>query len=165
MFLIRAFGLVLTFVVAVFSQIDNGEDKYNLNATSITRDEIINRAQNWVDRKIPYSQSATTDGYRQDCSGYVSMAWKSSKDGGGHTTYDMQDICTKISKSDMKRGDAILYPPDHVLLFHRWIDDEHDQFMEYAEHTYGQVASHDQRSFKSLHDQGFFPCRYHHVQD
>ena len=57
---------------------------------SISRDEVISRAQDWVNRKIPYSQSKTTDGYRQDCSGYVSMAWKSSTSGGGHTTYDMQ---------------------------------------------------------------------------
>lgn len=56
----------------------------------ITRDEIMSRAQNWVDRRIPYSQTQTTDGYRQDCSGYVSMAWKSSTAGGGHTTRDMQ---------------------------------------------------------------------------
>ena len=54
----------------------------------ITRDEIISRAQDWVNRKIPYSQTSTTDGYRQDCSGYVSMAWKSSQP--GHTTYNMQ---------------------------------------------------------------------------
>ena len=56
----------------------------------ISRDEVINRAQDWVNRKIPYSQSKTTDGYRQDCSGLVSMAWKSSTSGGGHTTYNMQ---------------------------------------------------------------------------
>lgn len=91
------------------------------------------------------------------------MAWKSSTSGGGHTTYDMQNICTKISKSEMKKGDAILYPPEHVLLFHKWVDD--DQFMEYAEHTYGQVASHDQRSYKYFHDQGYFPCRYNNVQN
>jgi hypothetical protein len=60
------------------------------SSSGITRDEIINRAQDWVNRKIPYSQTATTDGYRQDCSGYVSMSWKSSTSGGGHTTYNMQ---------------------------------------------------------------------------
>lgn len=129
------------------------------SSSGISRDEIINRAQDWVNRKIPYSQTATTDGYRQDCSGYVSMAWKSSTAGGGHTTYNMQvcficctqssncfftllfvidqEICTKISKSELKAGDAILNPNSHVLLFHYWIDS--DAFMEYAEH--GTVSS------------------------
>lgn len=58
----------------------------------ISRDEIVSRAQDWVNRRIPYSQEAYTDGYRQDCSGMVSMAWKSSTAGGGHTTRDLQ-VC------------------------------------------------------------------------
>lgn len=128
---------------------------------SITRDEIISRAQNWVNRKIPYSQTATTDGYRQDCSGMVSMAWHSSTAGGGHTTYNMQDICHKISKSELKKGDAILLPSDHVLLFDHWVDSDH--FMEYAEHTYGEVASHDKTSYSYYANKGFFPCRYNGV--
>ncbi len=42
-----------------------------------TRAEIIKRAKNWVAAKVPYSMNAYwSDGYRQDCSGYVSMAWK-----------------------------------------------------------------------------------------
>jgi hypothetical protein len=37
--------------------------------------------------------SSLADGYRQDCSGMVSMAWQSSTSGGGHTTYNMQVRC------------------------------------------------------------------------
>lgn len=123
--------------------------------------EIISRAQNWVDRKIPYSQTKTTDGYRQDCSGMVSMAWASSTSGGGHTTSTMQQICTKITKADMKKGDAILKPSEHVLLFDYWVDSDH--FMEYAEHQTGTVASHDQTSYSYYANNGFFPCRYNLV--
>lgn len=132
------------------------------SSTKISRDEIISRAQNWVNEKIPYSQTATTDGYRQDCSGYVSMAWKSSTSGGGHTTYNMQEICTKISKSELMKGDAILNPNSHVLLFdYYWIDS--DAFMEYAEHSSGTVASLDQTSYSYYSSNGFFPCRYNLV--
>jgi cell wall-associated NlpC family hydrolase len=127
----------------------------------ITRQEMIDRAQDWVNRRIPYSQSATTDGYRQDCSGMVSMAWKSSTSGGGHTTYNMQDICTRIDRSQMQAGDAILRPDEHVLLFHYWVDN--DRFYEYAEHDYGTVASHDVTSYSYWANQGFFPCRYKYV--
>lgn len=45
-----------------------------------------------------------------------------------------QDICKKISKSEMKKGDAILNPSHHVLLFHKWVND--DEFYEFAEHDY-----------------------------
>ena len=154
-----------------------------------------------------------SDGYRQDCSGMVSMAWKSSTSGGGHTTYNMQveyrektsiaclhfcnilcrlktswhvfppqanakkmcfcvlnsffssflsqNICTRIDRSQLQKGDAILQPSDHVLLFDHWVDSDH--FMEYAEHDYGQVASHDQTSYSYYANQGFFPCRYNEV--
>ena len=65
----------------------NDETLYNVSASSITRDQIMQRAQVWVDEKVPYSQSATTNGYRQDCSGYVSYCWASSTSGGGHWKY------------------------------------------------------------------------------
>ena len=91
----------------------------------------------------------------------VSMAWKSSTAGGGHTTSDMQQICTRISRSEMQKGDAILLPGDHVLMFDHWVDSDH--FMEYAEHDYGQVASHDQTSYSYYANQGFFPCRFNNV--
>ena len=37
---------------------------------------MISRGQSWVDKKVPYDASGKTyDGYRMDCSGFVSMAW------------------------------------------------------------------------------------------
>jgi hypothetical protein len=39
------------------------------------RSTMISRAQDWADKHIPYNQGGTYDGYRTDCSGYVSMAW------------------------------------------------------------------------------------------
>ena len=35
---------------------------YKVSASSITRDQIMQRAQVWVDEKVPYSQTATTNG-------------------------------------------------------------------------------------------------------
>jgi len=134
-----------------------------LTASSITRDQIMQRAQVWVDQKVPYSQSATTDGYRQDCSGYVSYCWASSTSGGGHWTGNMQEICTKINKSDMKKGDAILKPSQHVLLFGGWIDS--DAFYEYAEHQPGDVCRKSTGSYKYFADNGYFPCRYNLVSN
>ena len=44
----------------------------------ITRDQAISRAQNWVDRRIPYSQSALTGKllmlfYRESYKGIISI--------------------------------------------------------------------------------------------
>lgn len=101
----------------------------NEKPVSISPDEIIARAQDWVNRAVPYSQSDYTDGYRQDCSGYVSMAWGSSQP--GHTTYNMEEICYRINRWELQPGDAILNPSSHVLLFHYWVDN--DSFYQYAE--------------------------------
>ena len=149
------------------SSLDLGEKKdltlYNVSASSITRDQIMQRAQVWVDEKIPYSQTATTNGYRQDCSGYVSYSWASSTSGGGHVTSNMQEICTKISKADMKKGDAILKPSTHVVLFGGWIDT--DAFYEYAEHQPGDVCRKSTGSYNYFATNGYFPCRYNLVSN
>ena len=41
----------------------------------ISRQTIIARGQDWVDKHVPYDQGKTHDGYRTDCSGFVSMSW------------------------------------------------------------------------------------------
>jgi hypothetical protein len=135
----------------------------SLQASPITRDQIMQRAQVWVDEAVPYSQTATTNGYRQDCSGYVSFCWASSTSGGGHVTSNMQEICTKISKADMKKGDAILKPSTHVLLFGGWIDS--DAFYEYAEHQPGDVCRKSTGSYNYFATNGYFPCRYNLVSN
>lgn len=123
--------------------------------SDLTRDEIIDRAQHWVDEKVPYSQTSYYEGYRQDCSGYVSMAWELSS---SLTTWDFDSICTTISKNELAEGDILLKPDQHVLLFHKWVDS--DTFWEYAEHSSGTVASHDQTSYSYYANNGYHPCRY-----
>jgi hypothetical protein len=122
---------------------------------STTRDTIISRAQHWVDVGVPYSQTSYYEGYRQDCSGYVSMAWQLSS---SLTTWDFDSICTTIGKNDLQKGDILLKPDTHVLIFHQWVDS--DTFWEYAEHGEGQVASHDTTSFSYYINNGYHPCRY-----
>lgn len=90
--------MLLFLLVPVFVISNPIISNVSTSASPITRDQIMSRAQVWVDEKVPYSQTKTTDGYRQDCSGFVSYAWASSTSGGGHVTSNMQEICTKISK-------------------------------------------------------------------
>jgi cell wall-associated NlpC family hydrolase len=78
---------------------------------TITRAEVISRAKNWWDRKVPYSQTAYAwdvnkgKKYRTDCSGFVSMAWKLTS---SRTTSTLDGVATRISWANLKPGDMIL---------------------------------------------------------
>ncbi|MFJ9346823.1 peptidoglycan-binding protein [Streptomyces sp. NPDC101237] len=104
----------------------------------ITRTEIINRAKTWVTAKVPYSMSAYwTDGYRQDCSGYVSMAWGLT---GNEWTGSLGQFGTKITKEELQPGDILLFHnPDnpekgsHVVIFGGWTDYTHTAYTAYEQ--------------------------------
>lgn len=100
-------------------------------APALTGATAVARAKVWVDRGISYSQSTTYQGYRMDCSGYVSMAWGLTKP--GYTTYTMPQVGTYISKSSLRQGDAMLNSSSHVLLFDKWADSAHSYYWAYEE--------------------------------
>ncbi|NTW28625.1 MAG: hypothetical protein HGA39_04600 [Coriobacteriia bacterium] len=106
-------------------------------AQAITRDEVLARATSWVDRQVRYSQTSYFEGYRQDCSGFVSMAWGA---GTSFTTYSMSSYSQRISKDELQPGDAILTSPGHALLFAGWLNDSHSQYAAMEESTWGYPA-------------------------
>jgi hypothetical protein len=74
------------------------------------RQAILQRAGRWVDNPVPYSQSNYVDGYRCDCSGYVSMAWGA---GDSFTTQDLPPntsdamLGVAINWNELQPGDAL----------------------------------------------------------
>ncbi|MFI8393056.1 hypothetical protein [Streptomyces sp. NPDC085540] len=101
----------------------------------ITRSEVIARAQYWVDQGVPYNQSGYhTDGagtnYREDCSGYVSMAWHATQ---SYNTWTLPSTSTEVSKSSLLPGDALNHTEAHVILFGGWKDRAAGTFTYYAE--------------------------------
>ncbi|MGW3726329.1 peptidoglycan-binding protein [Streptomyces sp. NPDC000851] len=102
----------------------------------ITRAEIINRAKKWVAEKVPYSMTDYwTDGYRQDCSGFVSMAWKLP---GNEWTGSLHEFGVRITKEELQPGDMLLFhnpanPQNgsHVVLFGGWTDYTHTYYIAY----------------------------------
>ncbi|MGA5202296.1 peptidoglycan-binding protein [Streptomyces variegatus] len=106
--------------------------------TAITRGEIINRAKTWVAAKVPYSMSAYwSDGYRQDCSGYVSMAWQLP---GNEWTGSLAQYAERITKEELQAGDILLFhnasDPEkgsHVTIFGGWTDDAHTHYTAYEQ--------------------------------
>ncbi|WP_329033192.1 peptidoglycan-binding protein [Streptomyces sp. NBC_01725] len=104
----------------------------------ISRADIINRAKRWVSAKVPYSMTKYwSDGYRQDCSGYVSMAWNLD---GNEWTGSLSRFGTRIDRSDLQPGDILLFhnPKDpnkgsHVTIFGGWTDYTHDYYIAYEQ--------------------------------
>ncbi|MEU0373588.1 peptidoglycan-binding protein [Streptomyces sp. NPDC006283] len=115
---------------------------------AVTRAEIVNRAKKWVTAKVPYSMSEYwTDGYRQDCSGYVSMAWNLAKN---EWTGSLAQFGDRISREDLQAGDILLFhnPADpgggsHVTIFGGWTDYTHAYYTAYEQakpHTRKQAT-------------------------
>lgn len=142
-----------------------------LSATNgdIARSEMLARAQQWVAEGVPYSQSAFwTDSngtYRQDCSGFVSMAWHL---GSSRTTYTLPDVATKLSSLDvLQPGDMIdtNSTMEHVVLFKAWTDSSHTTAIVLEEAHPGTNARQAQYARSYLTANGFTPYRYDHALD
>ncbi|KOG36038.1 peptidoglycan-binding protein [Streptomyces resistomycificus] len=101
-----------------------------------TRADIIRRAKLWVAAKVPYNMNGYwSDGYRQDCSGFVSMAWNLP---GNEWTGSLERYGVRIAKDDLQPGDILLFhnPADpekgsHVVIFGGWTDYTHTSYVAY----------------------------------
>ncbi|WP_328888883.1 peptidoglycan-binding protein [Streptomyces sp. NBC_00316] len=103
-----------------------------------TRTDIINRAKKWVSEQVPYSMTKYwSDGYRQDCSGYVSMAWSLK---GNEWTGSLAQFGNKIAREELQPGDILLFhnaanPTNgsHVTIFGGWTDYTHTHYTAYEQ--------------------------------
>lgn len=138
-----------------------------VSTSPITRAEVITRAQTWMDEgPVPYNQHAYYRGYRTDCSGYVSMAWRLPAP--GLTTVSLQEVSHVISKSDLKAGDVLddaSGTDRHVVLFHRWVDAGHTQYLAYEQSGDGGTH-HRVVPYPYFPGHGpFVPRRFDHIVD
>jgi hypothetical protein len=102
-----------------------------LGTLSRLRRDILARAEHWTEQHVPYSQEVWHEGYRTDCSGFVSMCW-GLRD--SMVTSTLPQISHRIAKEDLRAGD-ILNNTDvatgHVVLFDRWADYAHSTYVGY----------------------------------
>jgi Ricin-type beta-trefoil lectin domain len=107
----------------------------NAGGPETNNSDIVQRAKAWVDQGIRYNQSAWYQGYRQDCSGFISMAWRlpTSAVTGTLPQYSV----TLRSKNELRPGDAInnrqAGNSGHVVMFVRWVDQNRGTFIAYEE--------------------------------
>lgn len=104
----------------------------------ITRDEALVRAQTWlVGGGVPYSQTKFKDGWRTDCSGYVSMVWNLSRN---YWTGDLNTVGVRIPFNTLRCMDMLLFHDSsnpnngsHVVLFDRWVNGVGGDFWIYEQ--------------------------------
>ncbi|MER5962392.1 peptidoglycan-binding protein [Streptomyces sp. NPDC002057] len=103
-----------------------------------TRAEIINRAKLWVTAQVPYSmEKYWSDGYRQDCSGYISMAWNLRSN---EWTGSLDRFADRVDRTELQPGDILLFhnPANptrgsHVTIFGGWTDYTHTSYVAYEQ--------------------------------
>lgn len=135
---------------------------------TITRAEIITRALNWLAEKVPYSQTEWwTDAngtYRQDCSGYVSMAWDLNQN-IDFWTGNLNTVSHTIDPSQLLPGDNLM-SVEHTIIFAGWANAAHTTFNFYEEAHPGTFARYVvDAPLTDYTDQGFAAFRYDGVID
>ena len=95
-----------------------------LSSVSGARRTAIQRGFTWYDKNVSYSQSRYFEGYRTDCSGFISMCWQL---GTSYTTASFINegsTWDKLSSySQLEPGDALVRRSNgkgHIVLFLGW---------------------------------------------
>ncbi len=106
---------------------------------------ILIRAQIWVQKKVPYgsfgfhNNPPFHDGYKTDCSGFVSYAWGLKAPGIGTNQFVNENYATVISISDLQPGDVLnndqADTAGHMVIFVRWLDRTKNIFDAYDLNT------------------------------
>eukprot|EP01089_Gocevia_fonbrunei_P001997 TRINITY_DN11952_c0_g1_i1.p1 TRINITY_DN11952_c0_g1~~TRINITY_DN11952_c0_g1_i1.p1 ORF type:complete len:323 (+),score=66.29 TRINITY_DN11952_c0_g1_i1:136-1104(+) len=128
----------------------------------VSRSTMISRAQNWVNNHVPYNQGGDYAGYREDCSGYVSMAWEAAKP--GYTTFTLHEISHPITKSELTEGDVLLCASEHVVLFGGWTDSTKSHYVAFEETRPGEGTVRRVTPYPYWYNTACFkPYRYNSV--
>lgn len=132
------------------------------------RRRILERAAAWVDDPVPYSMEEWKDGYRQDCSGFVGLAWAVSS---AMTTAslpprdDDSSYAKRIAWEAMLPGDAINRPPTtfssvgHVRLYAGQSANGRACFWEQTQGFFSSGTQVHVYSKESTESDGFVPIR------
>ncbi len=90
---------------------------------AISRATIVARGKTWVDRRVPYGQHRSYQGYRTDCSGFISMAWNLKTSVTTGTLAGDRSLTTPIPRSQLRPGDILVRYDrayQHAVLFVKW---------------------------------------------
>ncbi|AXK34965.1 hypothetical protein DVA86_22285 [Streptomyces armeniacus] len=139
-----AAGAVVIPAAATPAPTQSGSSQQATAQAELTPKEMLARAETWLTAnggsQVPYSQTETwSDGYRQDCSGYVSMTLGLSKPGPNTVGLaESRDLTTPISLGDLRAGDLLIDADGsnttrHVVIFEGWTDSSHTAYSAYEQ--------------------------------
>jgi hypothetical protein len=126
-------------------------------AHAITRPAVLKRANHWIKRRVGYSQHAYYGGYRRDCSGFVSMAWKLKR---SYTSSTIRRETRRISWRALRPGDAVRRR-GHVEIFGGWKNERHRRYWALEEEGRGKPALRRVKQFK----RGYSALRYRRIEE
>ena len=118
------------------------------------RDEVIRKAKSWnpgTSDRVRYSQVRTHDGYRADCSGFVSMTLGLDAPGENTVGLTSSRYTKRIKMSELKKGDLVMDAQGtnttrHVVIFEKWANKAHTSYWAYEQRgRYG--TDHRTRSY------------------
>jgi hypothetical protein len=134
-----------------------------LGSVSGGRRRAVERAFAWYDAKVPYSQSRSFQGYRTDCSGYVSMCWET---GPSYTTADFVagggESFPLGSYGALAPADALVRRSNgagHIVLFLGWDDAAHTRACVLEQNSTADDMEWGTRSVSSLKASGYEAIR------
>lgn len=140
-----------------------------IRAAGKQRGQAISRGLTWFDKDVPYSQSRQLDGYRTDCSGFISMCWQLQR------SYTTADFVSGGGESQLLRSYDALLPGDalvrrkgsegHIVLFLGWDDDDQSTACVLEQRSAASDMQFTTRSRASLTSSDFKPIRARRFKD
>lgn len=131
----------------------------------ISRDEIIHRAEDRM-AKAPYYSMGDDhfEGYRRDCSGFVSYAWDIGGPGDVSGGFVPNGVAHDIAWEELQPGDAIT-GPNHIVLVKAVNPDGSFELLEHGGGQSGTDAPNTRHATRGdLESQGVGePIRYNGV--
>jgi hypothetical protein len=134
-----------------------------LAAVTGARKTVLQRGLHWVDQNVQYSQSSSHEGYRTDCSGFVSMCWQLG------TSFTTADFISGDGQNTILPSYDSLIPGDgfvrrsggagHAILFAGWQDSAHTSACVMEEESTALDMQFHVRTSSSLRSSGFKAMR------
>src|SRR5262249_2030916 len=125
---------------------------------SPARQHAMQRGFKWLDDNVPYSQAASHEGYRTDCSGFVSMCWDLGKSSNTSALFGGD------SNENLKSWDELL-PADagvkrgHVMLFLGFDSDAKSGICVLEQSSTKNDMQFRMHTVSSLKSEGYKPIR------
>ncbi|MEV3970291.1 hypothetical protein AB0K68_19415 [Streptomyces sp. NPDC050698] len=135
-----------------------------------SRQQTLQRAATWLTahngRPVPYHQgSYWRDGYRQDCSGFASMALGLPAPGTNTVGLADRGRSRPLPMNELQPGDLVIDAigdnnTRHVVIFEKWDDSSHRSYTAYEQRsvhgtshrslTYGLSAGSEYKAYRPL---------------